>query len=95
MSIKKRKSIRFRATPIAVAFIDLNHSNKTFKPTVTALIANESYTGCALVLVSDETFKVNQLAKVKIGDLDPLDARVVWSKTLEENIKKIGFEFQE
>ena len=90
----KRKSIRFHSTPMSTAVIDLNNKNK-FQPSIISIVANESFTGCALVCVCDTPIAVDQIVRVKIGDLDPLNARVVWCKTLDENIKKIGLEFKE
>jgi len=60
---------------------------------LTAIVVNESYTGCSLILVSDTKIQTDQMIKAKIADLDPLECRVVWCKILEENILKVGLEF--
>ncbi len=90
----KRKSLRFRTKPAAIAHLDLS-GGKTFRETLPVLIANESYTGCAVMVISDENFEVNQLVKIKIGNAEALQARIVWCKILDENIKKIGLQFKE
>ena len=74
------------------ALIDLEPSGG-FHPSLSGLVVNESYSGCALVLVSNEDIQPNQKILAKIGDMDAMTARIVWCKTLEENIKKVGLEF--
>jgi len=94
MAAKKRKSIRFKSVPMSIAMVDLKVT-KVFKPTITSLVINESYTGCALLMACDEIMVLDQVVMVKVSELEPMKARVVWCKTLEENIRKVGVEFLE
>jgi len=90
--VKVRHSIRFTPDPLTTALIELKN-NSTFKPSLVALVLNESFTGCALVLSCDQLLKKDQILKVKVGNLNPMMAKIIWVKHLEENIFKIGLKF--
>jgi energy-converting hydrogenase Eha subunit H len=90
-----RKFLRFKPDENAIALIDLKATTKDFNPTLTALILNESFSGCALVLASNTTLKVHTKIKIKIGNLHVMKGELVWCKTLEENIQKIGVKLLE
>lgn len=85
-----RKFIRFKPDDNALALIDLKTTGKDFTPSISALILNESFSGCALVLASNDIIKVGTKIKIKIGNLHVMKAEIVWSKVLEENIQKVG-----
>lgn len=89
-----RRSVRFQPDPMAVAQVDFKVS-KDFKPTLVGIVLNESYTGCALVVASDEILKKGRKLKVKVGALSALKGEIAWVKTLEENIQKIGIKLLE
>lgn len=87
-----RKSVRF--APDALTTAQISFRNRvTFKPELIALILNESFTGCALLVKSDDEITTNDDMIVKVGEMAPMRARVVWSKNLEENIYKIGIKW--
>lgn len=85
-----RKFVRFKPDTDAIALIDLNEDSTEFNPTITALVLNESYSGCALIFAHNDFLKPATKVKIKIGKLDPLKGQVAWSKILEENIQKVG-----
>ncbi|OYZ24521.1 MAG: hypothetical protein B7Y39_01025 [Bdellovibrio sp. 28-41-41] len=85
-----RKFIRYQPDPQSVALIDLKANGREFKPTITAIILNESYYGCAIVFANNEIIKKGAKVKIKIGQLEIMKAEVAWVKTLEENIQKVG-----
>lgn len=87
-----RKSVRFSPDALSTALISFKN-RVTFKPELTALILNESFTGCSLLVISDNFIEPNDDMIVKVGEMAPMRARVVWSKNLEENIFKIGIKW--
>ena len=92
---KERREIRFHADPQTIARLDLKMTGKEFKPTLTALVLNESFSGCAILLADDFELKKGFKLRIKIGDLHPMKAEVAWTKVLEENIQKIGIKVLE
>jgi hypothetical protein len=90
-----RKFIRFKPDDNALALIDLKTTGKDFTPSISALILNESFSGCALVLASNDIIKTGTKIKIKIGNLSVMKAEIVWSKVLEENIQKVGVKILE
>ena len=89
----KRKSIRFHSTPLATALVDLK-MQRSFRPTLSGLVLSESFSGCALLLILEDAVKEGQIVQIKIGEMDPMNAKIVWIKEFPENIKKIGFHFE-
>lgn len=87
-----RKSVRFTSDPLMTAIISYK-SKVSFKPENAAIVLNESFTGCALLLKSDDGFTKDQDIVLKLGDFDPKRAKIVWVKNLEENIYKIGIKW--
>jgi hypothetical protein len=91
----KRKSVRFKPDIGSYALIDVNVRQKAFNPNMQGLIINESYTGCALVVISETAPKTGVYFRIKVGELNPMKAKVAWAKLLEENIYKVGVQFLE
>jgi hypothetical protein len=90
-----RKSIRFKPDPLTVALLDLKPKAQTFNPSLVGLVINESYSGCAILLATDLKLKKETKVNIKVGNLSPLKAEIVWLKTLEENIHKVGIRLLE
>ncbi len=84
---------RFKSDKLDYALIDLNAKGKSFNPDVVALLINESFTGCAVLITHDDYLKNGAKVKVKVGHIDPIPAQIVWVKILEENIQKIGLRY--
>ena len=89
------RSIRFQPDPLDHAQIDFNFEGKDFTPTAVALIMNESYTGCSLIVKTNEPVTANHKIKVKVGRIGILSAKVVWVKKLEDSLFQIGVQFLE
>lgn len=90
-----RQHIRFPPDPLAVAKVDYNVQAKDFNPTDVALMINESYTGSALVMISETPLKSGAPVKILVGKIGPLNATIVWVKELEPKIYKLGIQYQE
>ena len=91
----KRTSIRFKPDDNALALIDLKPSNKGFNPSIPALILNESFTGCSVLFACDEDLKKGKKIRIKIGNLHPMKASLIWIKEFEESIFKVGIKLLE
>ncbi|HPI39953.1 MAG TPA: hypothetical protein PLJ21_04065 [Pseudobdellovibrionaceae bacterium] len=90
-----RQHIRFSPDPLAVAKIDLETQDKTFNPGHVALIQNESYTGVALVLMSEKKPEMDQHLQIQVGNVGPLAGKVVWVNEMEPKLYKIGIQYLE
>ncbi|MBL7543426.1 MAG: hypothetical protein JNL11_06395 [Bdellovibrionaceae bacterium] len=90
-----RRFLRYQPDAQSVALIDTRASGREFKPTITAIILNESYSGCAIVFADNELMKKGAKVKIKIGPLEIMKAEVAWCKVLEENIQKVGIRLTE
>ncbi|MFN8846170.1 MAG: hypothetical protein ACK5W9_04920 [Bdellovibrionales bacterium] len=90
----KRKFIRFKPDPDAVALLDLK-SGSQFSPMLHALIFEESHGGVGLLVISEERLKLGQKMKVQVGRLAPLKAEVRWCEKIDKKIFKIGLMYLE
>jgi hypothetical protein len=90
MSDEQRSITRFQSQPESFAHLSFDLKSKEFKKDISALLINESFGGLSLVLTSDSPIKLKQKVRLQVGSNPVVKAVVVWSKTLEENIQKIG-----
>ncbi len=81
----KRKHIRFEPEPQDMAWI-----NET-----AALIMEEAYGGCGLLVISKKRLFPGQVHDVKVGKLDALKAEVAYVNNLAPNIYHVGFKYLE
>ena len=88
--------LRFKPDPMDQAFVEFRVADTAqFQPQCCALIINESFSGSALVLQSQDTILPEKEIRVKIGKLEPMRAQIVWVKILEKDLYKIGVQFLE
>ena len=92
METKSRKYFRFKPDEGEAAFIDLNF-NGDFKPQVAALIFEEAQGGCGVVVLNPLDLHMDDLVHIKVGKLNPTEARVAWIEKINSQLSKIGFEF--
>lgn len=92
--VKPRKSLRYKPDPKTVAYLDFKVS-KNFAPQFAGLVINESFSGCALIIITDLPIKKGAKLKIKVGELAMMKAKVAWVRILEENILKLGVNFLE
>ena len=92
----KRKHIRFKPDPLAYALIDSREGASEFVPDHVALIADEApMGGCGLIAGDIDHLQMHSICRVKLGELAPLRAEVVWRKAIDHSIVRIGFSFLE
>lgn len=88
--IKKRKHIRFASDVGTQAFVLANEEGVKLKIPLPALVVEESFKGCSLVVLKDSIFHEGSLLTVKVGRLDPMKSEVRWVKTFDGKICYIG-----
>ena len=88
--IKKRKHIRFASDIGAQAFILNNDEGLKLKTPLPALVVEESFKGCSLVVLKDPMFHEGAQLKVKVGRLDPMQSEIRWVKSFDGKICYIG-----
>jgi len=95
----RRKHTRFSPDPGTYAKIDLDSSAADFRPHMMALVSEEAYGGCGLVVVDPQTFgphlKPHDQIKVQVGNLDPMRAEVRWRIDVDAKVIKLGLKYIE
>ncbi len=93
----KRQSVRFSPDPGAYAQIDVegNCHDEDFDPSIVALITDEAYRGCGLVMLETDQLNIGDKCSIKVGRIGPILAEVKWKKEIDTSIVKIGFQFLE
>lgn len=92
----KRKHIRFKPDPMAYAEIDGDAGGHPFKPQTVGLIVNESpMGGCSIITLDYINLNVGDHCRVKVGELAPLLAEVVWKRLMDDHVIRFGFKFLE
>jgi len=91
MTTVKRK-VRFQSESSEGQF-DLE-LNGPFQGKYAALVINESYSGACLVARNDFILTEQMELRVKVGNLSPLLARIVWIEKVDDDILKFGIEYR-
>lgn len=92
----KRKHIRFKPDPLTYALIDCRSMEGNFVPDMIALIADEApMGGCGLIVTDGDHLQIHTMCRIKLGELSPLRAEVVWRKPVDSSIVRLGFSFLE
>ena len=89
----KRIHTRFVNEEEHIAYLDIGKSGDKFKPMHTGLVLNESYSGCALAILKRAKLEVGQNCTVKVGELNPLPGRIVWAKLIDDDLLKVGIQY--
>ena len=93
----KRASLRFEPDSGSYVFIDSENIDPAeFKPKLTGLVYNESYTGCAVFILSDLVLARDSICLVLPAHLrNPLKAVVRWREDFDIGVSRIGFQYLE
>lgn len=86
------RKLRYPADPNTLAEIECRTPDGR-DVTLFGLVVNESMTGCAVVLVTDEKLRMDDSCVIKVGPLSAVDATVRWVNLLEKGIVKVGIEY--
>lgn len=87
----KRRSVRFISDPVPYAAIDTAATGE-FEPTISGLVFSESFTGCGVVSIT-EKLSEGQNIQIQINDHPIAKGKVVWVKTQDDGIVKIGIQY--
>ena len=90
---QKRRRIRFKGNPETVAQIDFVPESEAFASGCVALVSDESFSGCGLVVINGQEFNVGQQLAVKVGNLGPVQARVQWIVEVDHQVSRIGIKY--
>ncbi len=88
-----RKHQRFNHDIGTIAELDLELTDSNFTSSVWGLVINDSFSGCAMVIATNEILTPNQNCSVKFPTLHPFPARIIWVTSLDTNVLKIGIEY--
>lgn len=93
----KRASIRYTPNDGTFAMIDLmdERPDGTFRPSMVALVPEESSKGVGLVLLTTPSLQVGNYVRIQVGKLPPLRAEVRWRRDVDPQIIRIGLLFLE
>lgn len=89
-----KRATRFSPDPMTIGLIDYE-AGPDFKPFSSGTLINESYGGCAMILMTSNQIFKGQKIKIKTGNLDPMMAEIVWVETVKDKIYKIGIKYLE
>lgn len=106
--LNERGRIRFLPDPGTYALVETRSKNSTkknsssetilkdFHPDITGLIFNESYSGCALVVMNYKSLKVGYPVRIKLDYLtQPMNGEIRWIKELPNGIARVGIKYLE
>lgn len=91
---QKRKHLRYKPELGTVAMIS-SALHGAFKAEFSALILDEAFQGCHLVMPLTESFKVGSVFRVKLPELNPMEAEVRWRTLLDDRVMRLGIMFRE
>lgn len=88
--VQRRKSVRYKPEPGTIARLDPLGRPGDFQPSITALVINESYSGCCIVIQMGELPQQGAVCRVQLGQFAPIKAEVRWRVDLDEDVVKLG-----
>ncbi|MBF0442297.1 MAG: PilZ domain-containing protein [Oligoflexales bacterium] len=92
----KRKHIRFKPEPNQFAQIDKKTEGEQFTFEYVALIVDMApMGGCSLIVTKQINLDVGHRCRIKLGEMSPLLAEVVWIRDIEKDFFRYGFRFLE
>ena len=91
----KRKHLRFPPEDHkTMALLDAAPT-RPFNPTYCGVVFSESAGGCGVVLRFSNDLKIGQQLRVKVGELEPLLAKIAWIQVVDQDVMKVGIEILE
>ncbi len=86
----KRRYVRFPAEGDVAAIIDLSAGPGPFTPRLHALVYEESYGGCGMVVLKGVVFEPGDVIRLQVGRLGPMRAEVRWSMNVDQHVQRLG-----
>ena len=90
-----RSNMRYKPQTPIHAVIDVESTKLEFSPTIPALVFDESFKGCGLVVLETTLLQVGDRIRVQIGKLPIFNAEVRWRQEIADDILKVGILFLE
>lgn len=91
----RRRWTRFHPDVMTEGSVDIRAKKGKYSPTHRALVLDEAFKGCGLVVVGPFPLTVGDTLWVKVGQMDPMEAEIRWMEKLEDRIFKLGIFFLE
>ena len=85
-----RKHMRYKSDPNTVAFVAPKLKKGKFVSDQSALVLNESFKGCCLVVGANKEIAVGKTIWIQLGELDPLEAEIRWVEQLSPEVYRFG-----
>ena len=96
MTTINRRKLRYKPDRLESALIMFDGDKAGWEPDDVALIIDESaLAGAQLVLKFTDQLKAGARTKIKLGQMDPLLAEIVWRKELSADVCRLGIKFLE
>ncbi len=93
LNLEQRNHERILANTSIVAEIMLLDDLKPFH-SLKALVVDGSFSGCSVVVVTDQAINLGQECLLYIEELGQMTTKVIWSERLGVNLLRIGFVYQ-
>jgi len=91
--MNRRKHIRFNGDDNQL--VNITFSSEMGKVEIPALLVNESFSGCSLVITSITSFNKGETVSLIVGKMEIKAAHICWVKELDEHILKLGIEYDD
>lgn len=89
----KLRSTRFNANSLDYSLLEFEPLSENFKPGLVGIIFNESYTGVSILIKYEDEITEDMKVRIKVGNIDPLEGKVVWIKKLEPGVYRLGIQY--
>jgi len=90
VSRNKRRYLRYLPDEGAFALLDLE-MGESFNPQVVALVSEEGYGGCGLVILQRKIpFSLGQKCRISVGNLPVVEAEIRWLNELDKDVLRMG-----
>lgn len=89
----RRKSIRFKPDPGTLALVLTDSQGKKLSVPQIAIVVEEAYRGCSLLIVKELDFAEGDVLTVQVGHLSPLKAEIRWKKNYEGKFEYMGLQY--
>lgn len=87
----KRKNIRFESSPNTLAYVCFGTTLVfEFTKDVVALVIEESFGGCGLIIHWDGPLNVDDKIIIQVGGMDPIKAEIRMCNELLKHVYHIG-----
>ena len=85
-----RKHMRYRSDPSTVTFLATKLTKGKFSAEQLALVQNESFKGCCLVIQANKGLSVGNNVWIQLGELEPMECEIRWIEMLTSDVYKVG-----